>query len=143
MCVSPVIAWQELKAGAKLVFTHRQPFSPARKFVLPCGKCIECRRAQVNEWAIRCLCESSLHKKNCVLTLTYNDENLPPQLVKRDYQNFLKSLRQEVGQIRYFLSGEYGEKKVDRIFMSSFSVGVPKMLYSLRKTAKGVSIAPL
>lgn len=109
MCVSPRIAWQKL-SGGELVFSDHQPFDVARKYILPCGKCIECRRAQANEWAIRCLCEASLHKKNCVLTLTYNDENVPSQLVKKDYQNFLKSLRQEVGQLRYFLSGEYGEK---------------------------------
>lgn len=43
----------------------------------PCGQCIDCRLDKSREWAIRCKHESTLHEKNCVVTLTYADEHLP------------------------------------------------------------------
>ena len=79
-------------------------------------------------WAVRCMHESQLHDKNCFLTLTYNDENLPtipcidmetgeiletrqPSLNKRDICLFMKDLRKRFGAgIRFFQCGEYGEK---------------------------------
>ena len=48
------------------------------------------------------------------LTLTYNDDNLPPNasLVKADLQKFFKRLRKRLGdrKIRYFACGEYGDQ---------------------------------
>lgn len=90
--------------------------APFNEFVIkvPCGKCIECARQISNEWAFRICDEASKYKKNCCITLTYNDEHLPSGglLVKRDYQLFLKRFRKAISPntIRYFLSGEYGEK---------------------------------
>lgn len=44
------------------------------------------------------------------ITLTYNQENLPPRgLRKKDLQNFFKRLRKLVTPLRYFACGEYGE----------------------------------
>lgn len=43
----------------------------------PCGICIDCRLDYSRQWAIRCKHEASLHEKNCVVTLTYSDENIP------------------------------------------------------------------
>ena len=58
-----------------------------------------------------------MHEFSCFITLTYEDEHLPESgsLSIRDYQLFLKKLRQHVHReyglkIRYFLVGEYGEK---------------------------------
>lgn len=58
-----------------------------------------------------------MHEFSCFITLTYEDEHLPPygSLSKRDYQLFLKRLRQHTYRnygvkIRYFLVGEYGDK---------------------------------
>lgn len=47
------------------------------------------------------------------LTLTYNDEHLPPgaQLSKRDLQLFIKRLRKVNPGIKYFAVGEYGTDK--------------------------------
>lgn len=66
--------------------------------------------------------EAKLYDRNCVVTLTYNDANLPDDrgLVKRDLQLFMKRLRKEfVTQpdpekdkydgIRFYACGEYGE----------------------------------
>lgn len=58
--------------------------------------------------------EATLHEENCFLTLTYEDEQLPPlnTLVPRDLQLFLKKLRKkmEPKRFRYFGVGEYGDQ---------------------------------
>lgn len=60
--------------------------------------------------------EASLHKENCFLTLTYSDENLPPDrsLVKSDFQKFMKRLRDrfDYKPIKFFHCGEYGEQEL-------------------------------
>ena len=47
------------------------------------------------------------------LTLTYDNEHLPPgaELSKRDLQLFIKRLRKRNPGIRYFAVGEYGSQK--------------------------------
>lgn len=80
---------------------------------LPCGQCIGCRLERSRQWAVRCMHEASLHKNNCFITLTYNDQNLPPDgsLQLKHYQDFMKRLRKRFGSgIRFFHCGEYGEK---------------------------------
>lgn len=80
---------------------------------MPCGQCIDCRLEKSRRWAIRCVHESSLYDDNCVITLTYDDDHLPPggSLVKKDFQEFIAKLRDRVGygKVRYFYCGEYGE----------------------------------
>lgn len=83
---------------------------------LPCGKCIGCRLEKSRVWAIRCLHESKMHKRNVFVTLTYDNEHLPRfgTLVKRDLSLFLKRLRdwyfREHGlSFRYYACGEYGD----------------------------------
>ena len=55
------------------------------------------------------------HEKNCFITLTYDDENLPPggTLVVQDYQAFVKRLRARISpqKLRYYFVGEYGDPK--------------------------------
>lgn len=81
---------------------------------LPCQSCISCRLERARQWAIRCQAEASLYDDNCFLTLTYNDEHLPPgaTLYRRHVQLFLKSLRKIVApkRFRFFGCGEYGEE---------------------------------
>lgn len=79
---------------------------------VPCGKCIGCRLEHSRQWAIRCIHESMLHKDNCFLTLTYNNDYLPSNnsLNVTDIQKFFKRLRKRIEiPIRYFQCGEYGE----------------------------------
>lgn len=80
---------------------------------LPCGQCIGCRIDKSREWAMRCVHEASLHKDNCFITLTFNEENYPKNgsLVKSDFQKFMKRLRKRYTgeRISYFHCGEYGE----------------------------------
>ncbi|WNK14964.1 MAG: replication initiator protein [Microvirus sp.] len=78
---------------------------------VPCGQCVGCRLERSRQWAVRCLHEASLHKNNCFVTLTYNNEHLDvnKSLNKRDITLFLKKLRKKYGsKIRYLQCGEYG-----------------------------------
>lgn len=93
---------------------------------LPCSGCIGCRLEYSRQWAVRCMHESSLFLRNCFLTLTYNDDNLPDDrgLRKKDFQDFMKRFRKSysgfesvvhpksgdvVYPIRTYHCGEYGD----------------------------------
>lgn len=77
---------------------------------IPCGKCIECISKRAIDWSSRASHEISLHKKNCFITLTYDEENLPSHLVVKDYwQKFFKRLRYHTSEkLLYMVSHEYG-----------------------------------
>ncbi len=97
---------------------------------IPCGQCLECRIKASKELAQRALAETTLHKSNYFITLTYDNEHIGhcygetvsrttgeygfhPNLVKRDFQLFAKNLRQynaELGnsELVIFYCGEYG-----------------------------------
>lgn len=99
---------------------------------IPCGKCIGCRLDYSRQWADRCMLEAKYHTANSFITLTYNDDYLPDcndrfdvetgeyigkgfvhPLVKKDFQDFMKRLRDRVGYdtpIRFYACGEYGSK---------------------------------
>lgn len=77
---------------------------------VPCGKCVECEQQYSTIWAYRIVMESSLYTDNVMITLTY--KNSPGHLVKRDFQLFMKRLREYIAplKVRYFACGEYGSK---------------------------------
>lgn len=98
----------------------------------PCGQCLFCRINQRREWVARLLLEASCHTSNQFVTLTYEDSQLPKQIIpgrpsfrsiaahpavaqqpgtlsKSDLTRFFKRLR-KVGTFRYYAVGEYGEK---------------------------------
>lgn len=80
-----------------------------------CGKCFECLQQRATEWAYRICLESSLYEHNCMVTLTYNEDNCPKDshLSKRDLQLFMKRLRKHYNnvKVKFFACGEYGDKK--------------------------------
>ncbi|WNK13652.1 MAG: replication initiator protein [Microvirus sp.] len=82
-----------------------------KPMTVPCGVCIGCRIDRTRQWALRCVHESKLHTFNSFVTLTYNDENLPPggALDKTHLQEFFKRLRSSGLRFRYFACGEYGD----------------------------------
>jgi hypothetical protein len=89
---------------------------------------------KARQWGIRCLHEAKLWPVNSYVTLTYNDESLPPgqSLCLRDVQLFLKRLRKarEPARIRFFLGGEYGEINGRPHYHALlFNVGFPDRLY--------------
>lgn len=80
---------------------------------LPCGKCIGCRLERARQWAVRIMHESEMHEDSCFITLTYRDEDLPPDgsISVSVAQLFMKRLRARIApvKVRFFLVGEYGE----------------------------------
>lgn len=122
-CDNPIFAIQEVK-GAPLKVIGRYADYPSLyqrtpvfdRFLLPCGKCMSCLMSRAKDWTLRCKDELSLHDASCFITLTYDDEHLPPNqdLCRRDYQLFLKRLRKRLAplQIRYFGCGEYGAENM-------------------------------
>lgn len=78
-----------------------------------CGHCLACKIQRSREWSFRLSVEASYWKDASFLTLTYNDENLPPDgsLVKADLQKFFKRLRKDLANpIKYYACGEYGDR---------------------------------
>lgn len=90
--------------------TLRQPVFSAQFMRLPCGGCVGCRMARAREWALRCELELRDHERSRWGTLTYDDTHLPPTLVKRHLSGFIKRLRARGERVRFFASGEYGER---------------------------------
>jgi len=116
-CYYPITGWRSIEKTAKgkrkIVFNKTLGYSDMEVQV-PCGKCIGCKLERSRQWAIRCMHENTLHEKSCFVTLTYNDENLPPNgtLVLEHFQLFMKRLRKKFSpqKIRFFHCGEYGAK---------------------------------
>lgn len=102
---------------------------------VPCGKCMECRKEQQDNWTTRIYQELlGCQGKAIFVTLTYNEQSVPRveyegkeylSLNKRDVQNWIKRyrIRQErefllqrrynknihpPKTLKYFLCGEYG-----------------------------------
>ena len=78
---------------------------------IPCGHCIGCRMDRAKDWRVRVALEKrySEFRFSWFITLTYDDEHCPKNLVKKDIQDFIRSFRRNIGPCRYFGSGEYGE----------------------------------
>ena len=84
--------------------------------IVPCGKCFYCRRKYILMWSLRLTHELITYENKAVfVTLTYNDENLPPDksVNVRDIQLFIKRLRKYYSgiKIKYFCVSEYGSEK--------------------------------
>lgn len=108
-CYHPIAAYKT--ACGSVVFSELKRYDILHTLSLPCGQCVGCRLEYSRQWAVRCLLESSLHDANCFVTLTYDDENLPPDrgLRYRDFQLFMKRLRKRYGnKVRFYMCGEYG-----------------------------------
>lgn len=79
---------------------------------LPCGHCAACRRDRINAWVDR-LSFEALGKPSTFLTLTYDDEHLPPDksVSYDDWKKFHDRLRHYKGvpKYKYFVTSEYGE----------------------------------
>lgn len=97
-----------LKCPQSGVFTP----NPEGNLRVPCGKCQECLKQRSNEWALRSQHEMSLHKQNCFITLTYNNDHIvnTTEELTREIQLFFKKLRKQIypKKIRYLYSVEYG-----------------------------------
>lgn len=88
--------------------------------LVPCGKCLNCRRRRVSSWSVRLVKEGERSHESVFLTLTYNNDHLPfsnfgfPTLVKKHVQGYMKRLRRlhppDHKKLTYYAVGEYGSQ---------------------------------
>ena len=106
-CYSPLQGWRD--ASGLIRFSARKGADV--DVTVACGTCVGCRVARSRMWALRIVHESKLWDRNCFVTLTYDDDHLPPygSLRYRDVQLFHKKLR-HLGKFRFFAVGEYGSE---------------------------------
>jgi len=114
-CNHPLPAWRPRQPNENGKFKPTFTFNEAdtsQKMELPCGRCIGCRLEHARQWAMRIMHETKSHQENHFLTLTYDDDRLPPNYSLRpiDFTNFMKRLRRAGKQVRYYQCGEYGER---------------------------------
>lgn len=113
-CFRSKPAWQP-RPGEPIWFSPPRPGATPDLWI-DCNRCEGCKAKKKQEWAIRIIHEAQYHEQNCFVTLTYDDDHLPPdgKIQKTDIQLWMKRLRKELdkdGQkVRYFVTGEYGEK---------------------------------
>ena len=118
MCLNPVeiLNPRLISAHKSLVSAGLNPdyflrdINEVPKISVPCGKCVECLNERATIWNYRVLDETKCHAQNIGITLTY--ANAPHDLVRRDFQLFMKRLRKWLYplKIRFFGCGEYGSK---------------------------------
>lgn len=115
-CFSPLVGYRgrtvsQVTGKRSVVFNPREGFGDL-PVSIPCGQCVGCRLERSRQWAIRCMHEASLYAENCFVTLTYDDEHLPPGggLDRGAFPKFMKRLRKRFGKVRYYHAGEYGDK---------------------------------
>jgi len=159
-CYHPLTAFQNTKEKQRLKFCKIPGFVPPKqlkqvvddfqkksglsewkKLSIPCGQCLGCRINHAKQWAIRCHHEASLYEKNCFVTLTYSDENLPENgsIRPNDVVLFMKRLRKAFGSgIRSFGCAEYGDKfKRPHYHLLIFNFDFPdKKLYKNQRGTK-------
>lgn len=129
MCGKPVAI--RLPAGQRV--THPVTGEVFNGLIVPCGKCVLCKIAKTREWALRCSLELPYWSSSIFTTLTYDDEHLPynASLVKKDLQNFIKRIREELNYpIKYFACGEYGDKGRPHYHLVIFGVGCSQQDYN-------------
>jgi len=109
-CVQPSRAWRR-RHGEGITFVRAEGWAD-RPVEIKCGRCLGCKRQKAQAWAIRITHEASMHRSNCFLTLTIDDEHMPENrgLDVRHWQLFAKRLRKRAGPFRHLYSGEYGSR---------------------------------
>jgi len=121
-CLYPLKGWRSYvvnpETGKRSIIFGKNKMArrnPDDAVQVACGRCIECRLEHSRQWAIRCEKEAELYEENCVITLTYDEENLPKNgsIEIADAQKFMKRLREryEGRTIRSFGCAEYGEQR--------------------------------
>lgn len=98
-----------------------------------------CRFNRRRVWAHRIMLEALQHGDCTFVTLTYDDEHLPPDgsLQPADLQGFLKRLRRsmEPRRLRFYAVGEYGDT-TKRPHYHAALFGVPNCSYGVTRTSR-------
>lgn len=113
-CISPVTCYWSKKVNPSgkrsLVYSSRGSLD-GKPIQRPCGQCVNCRIQTTADMTVRLVHESKSHNRNSYLTLTYAVDPPDGSLNHRDFQLFVKRLRQVTGNgIKYYMCGEYGDK---------------------------------
>jgi len=99
----------------KYTFKYSEAFTDLPTTPIKCGQCSGCKLDHARQWALRIKHEASMHANNTFITLTYDNEHLPPTgtLVLDDWQKFMKRLRKKYShkKLSFYHCGEYGEKQ--------------------------------
>ena len=115
-CVRPLNAgWNNT---GEVTFNQRELDRGILGFKLPCRKCIPCLLNMSREKAVRAVHEAQTREDSIFLTLTYNDDSIPPDgsLRYQDFQLFMRKLRKQakkegnLERVSYMVTGEYGEE---------------------------------
>lgn len=117
-CYYPVKAYRSQERNPEtgrygITFNPHKALVEGAPFHVPCGRCIGCRVDRAQAWGVRCHHEAQMHSKNCFITLTYDEENVPQDYSVKlpHFQKFMKRLRKKYPQkIRFLASGEYGDQ---------------------------------
>ncbi len=116
-CYHPIDAYHHPAAG-RVRFYRPQDGRLWKAITVPCNHCIGCRTDRLQDWTNRAVLEAQMHDDNCFLTLTYDDNHLPPgySLEPDHLVKFFKRLRiwiarnvQGNPKIKFRACGEYGE----------------------------------
>lgn len=117
-CFHPLKAYRSTERNALtgkygLTFSGTRNLVEGSFLVLSCGRCMGCRVAKAQQWAIRCEHEAAMHASNSFITLTYDQTHVPTDFSVhlRHWQLFMKRLRKAAGhdRIRFLATGEYGD----------------------------------
>ncbi len=111
-CYHPMHVQRDPEDGS-IIWDVPRALRNGEQLVLACGQCSGCRLEYARQWAVRNMHEKQTSNRSCYVTLTYDDHHLPPRggLRIRDWQDFARRVRSELGSFRYFHCGEYGEKR--------------------------------
>ena len=150
------------KAQPKILGHYVREDLPGKVFVdgrlrdllkLPCGQCIGCRLEYSRQWADRCVMESltTPDDMSWFVTLTYDDDHLPPLLSDisdspypgsidwDDHQLFFKRLREHAARkgygdnLRHYSASEYGTKELRPHYHSMiYNLKLPDLTYYKR-----------
>ena len=128
-CYHPIKALYKQGSNERPIFV--KPSTPVDRYLergyvkinLGCNQCIGCRSRLARDYAMRMLGEIEYQKSVgvndfCFLTLTYSDENLPPENLLNidDVTKFIHRYRKYCQRNRnnkvfkYYVKGEYGSK---------------------------------
>lgn len=110
-CFEPVKAFFP-RDGGRISFVER---ADGEWRSLPCGRCVGCLRDKSRDWSVRLVHESRTAGDSICVTLTYDEEHLPPggSLRRADFTRFMHRLRKQLFRkhglrVRFFAIGEYG-----------------------------------
>ena len=84
-----------------------------RDIMVNCGRCMSCRINRTSQWAQRLMMELPYWEKSCFITLTYDDDHIPPDrsLHVEEMQLFWKRVRKLTGaKLKNYYCGEYGDE---------------------------------